>query len=66
MAEKPLLDVAASTTVSAAAVEKFKMEWVAEREFLSKLSVLVSELSHKVSPRNPVYASMARFLKARI
>lgn len=65
MAEKPLVDVPRSESVTAAEVEQFKMERFAEKEFLSKLRVLVDDLSMKLTPRNAVLASMQRFLRNR-
>jgi len=66
MADKPLVDVPPSVAVSPAEVEKFKLEKVAEREFLWQLGSLVGVLKSRVSDRNPVLTSMTRFLKARM
>lgn len=67
MAEKMLVDASVHIAgVTPAEMERFKLERNAELEFLSKLSILVRELDTKVSPRNGVRASMARFLKARV
>lgn len=52
--------------VSAAEVEKFKIERKGERDFLEKLSPLVKELEAKVSPNNSILRSMQRFLKANV
>lgn len=56
----------AEVTVSASEVEQFKRERAAETIFLAKLQVLVKELQSQVSPKNRVYASMARFLKGNV
>jgi len=52
--------------VTAADIEAFKVEKAAEFSFIASLDVAVRELRTKVSPRNPVLASMTRFLKGRI
>lgn len=56
----------ASQVVSPAEIEKFRVEKIAEREFLDRLSSLVTELKAKVSDKNSVLRSMQRFLKANI
>lgn len=63
MAERPLVDVPVTATVSASEVERFKIEKVAEKAFLIQLAPLVTELGSKVSPRSRVYAAMVRFMK---
>lgn len=65
MAQAPLVDVPRTESVTAAEVEMFKLEKFAEKAFLASLRVLVAELGLKVSLRNPVLASMTRFLKGR-
>lgn len=59
-----LEDIMAS--VSNAEIEKFKAERIAEREFLEKVQVLVSEFAAKVSSQNSKLRSMQRFLKASV
>lgn len=65
MADKPLIEVDRTESVSVGEVERFKVERFAERMFLSGLRVLVTELQGKVSPRNLILASMTRFLRGR-
>lgn len=65
MADKPLVDVPSGRTVSAAEIEAFKLERVAEWAFIVGLRLLVQELANKVSPRNTILQSMNRFLKSR-
>lgn len=52
--------------VTAAEVEQFKVERLAEREFVARLQLLVRELAVKVPASNSVVMSMQRFLKARV
>lgn len=56
----------ANEVISPAEIEKFKVERLAERDFCSKLTGLVSEFRSKVSPSNSTLRSMERFLKARV
>lgn len=56
----------ANHVVTAAEVEKFKIERVAELEFIDKLTSLVRELEAKVSPKSSVLRSMQRFIKASV
>lgn len=55
----------ANATVSPAEIEKFKVEKVAEREFVSKLEDLVRDLESKVSSTNSVLRSMRRFINSQ-
>lgn len=55
----------ANATVSPAEIEKFKVEKVAEREFVSKLEDLVRDLESKVSSTNSVLRSMRRFINGQ-
>lgn len=66
MAEKPLVNVPPTVNVTAAETEQWKLEKVAEREFLWQLGAAVNDLKARVSPRNQVLMSMQRFLKARM
>lgn len=65
MADK-LVDLAPTKVVTAAEVERFKMEKGAEFEFVTALSNLVRVLESKVGPRNRMYMSMVRFLKNNV
>lgn len=65
MANDRLVNVPPTERVSDAEVEQFRLEKFAEKNFISGLRGLVAELQLKVSPRNPVLASMQRFLRGR-
>lgn len=63
MAEKPLLE--APLSVSTREIEQFKMERIAENQFIIALAEILEKLREKVGNQNRVVASMDRFLRSR-
>lgn len=63
MANDKLVDVAPS--VSTREVEQFKLERLAENQFLVSLNEALVILRDKVGKTNRVVASMERFLRGR-
>lgn len=65
MAEKNLIGVDRSESATVAEVEHFKLVRSAEKALISALRVMVEEYLLKVGPKNPLYQSLSRLLRAK-